>query len=162
MPDGHPQSGLTFSLLDRLIDLEPESSQEMPMSASEEARQVKDSLCRDLAALLNTRRAEADFDASYTESTNSLLTFGIIDFTSHNLKNGLDQEQVRRSLERAIRQFEPRLAQVIVTLEEPDLVRPALRFQVSGVLRIESADQVSFDVTLHRESRRFAVAGGNG
>jgi len=162
MASGYPHPGITLSFLDRLIDLEPDSSKEMPMSASEEARQLKDSLCRDLAALLNTRRAETDFDPSYAESTNSLLTFGIVDFTSHNLKNGLDQEQVRRSLERAVRQFEPRLARVAVTLEETDPLRPTLQFQISGVLRIESADPVCFDATLHRESRRFAVAGANG
>ena len=72
----------------------------------------KASLCRDLAALLNMRRAEEDFDRSYQEATNSLLTFGVADFTSLNLKNGIDQERVRRSMERAIRQFEPRLTRV--------------------------------------------------
>jgi type VI secretion system protein ImpF len=162
MADGRPEPRITLSLVDRLIDQEPESSQEMPMGASEEARQMKDALCRDLTALLNTRRAQADFDPSYTESTNSLLTFGIVDFASHNLKSALNQEQVRRSVERAVRQFEPRLSRVAVTMEEPDPLRPALRFQISAVLRMETADPVFFDVTLHRESRRFAVAGTNG
>ncbi len=74
-------------------------------------RRLKDSLRRDLTALLNTRRAEQDFDPSFEQATNSLLTFGVIDFTSYNLNSSVDQERVRQSIERAIRQFEPRLTE---------------------------------------------------
>ena len=125
-------------------------------------REFKTSLCRDLSALLNTRRAEQDFDPAYEEATNSLLSFGITDFTSYNLKSGVEQEQVRRSIERAIRQFEPRLTRVSVSIEEPDPLRPVLQFQIDALLRIGPADEpVVFDVALHRESRRIAVSGGN-
>lgn len=76
---------------------------------------IKAYLCRDLGDLLNTRRAEQDFDIAFEEASNSLLTFGIPDFTSYNLKNTADQEKIRISIERAIRQFEPRLARVKVS-----------------------------------------------
>ena len=124
MPAARHQAGVTLSLLDRLFDLQPESQAEAPLSSWEQLRQLKASLCRDLSALLNTRRAEEDFDPAYTEATNSLLSFGIVDFTSYNLKSGAEQDQVRRSIERAIRQFEPRLARVSVSLEEPDPLAP--------------------------------------
>jgi type VI secretion system protein ImpF len=112
-----------------------------------------------LAALLNTRRAEADFDPLFEQATESLLTFGIADFTAYNLKNGIEQELVRRSIERAIRQFEPRLTRVAVSLMTPDPLRPVLQFQIEAVLRT-TAESVVFDATLHRDSRRFGVAGG--
>jgi type VI secretion system protein ImpF len=132
------------------------------MSTWEQAREYKRSLCRDLSALLNTRRAEQDFDPIYTEATNSLLSFGITDFTSYNLKSGVEQDQVRRSIERTIRQFEPRLARVSVSMDEPDPVRPVLQFQIDALLRLGPTDEpVLFDVALHRESRRIAVSGGN-
>jgi len=119
-------------------------------------------LCRNLAALLNTRRASKDFDSSYQEATNSLLSFGVADFTSYNLKNELDQEQVRSSIERAIRLFEPRLTHVIVSMDEPDPLKPVLRFQISAWLRIEDpGESVLFDMTLHRDSRRVDVSGAN-
>jgi type VI secretion system protein ImpF len=153
---------MALSLLDRLADLEPNSQKEARSSDWEELRQSKASLCRDLAVLLNTRRAEKDFPAGYEEATNSLLSFGVVDFTSYDLKNGPDPDRVRRSIERAIRQFEPRLARVSVTLEEPDPSRPVLRFQIEAFLRIGPADEpVTFDVALFRESRRMAVSGGN-
>ena len=162
MATGQHQAGMTLSLLDRLLDLQPESQAEAPVSSWEQLREFKTSLCRDLSALLNTRRAEQDFDPAYEEATNSLLSFGIADFTSYNLKSGVEQDQVRRSIERAIRQFEPRLARVSVSIEEPDPLRPVLQFQIEALLRIgPAAEPVMFDLSLHRESRRMAVSGGN-
>ena len=151
-----------MSLLDRLLDLQPESHEDVPLSSWEQLREFKTSLCRDLSALLNTRRAEQDFDPAYEEATNSLLSFGVTDFTSYNLKSGVEQEQLRRSIERAIRQFEPRLGRVSVSIEEPDPLRPVLRFQIEALLRIGAGGEPAvFDVALHRESRRVAVSGGN-
>src|ERR1700719_81349 len=131
MAAGSNQVGVALSLLDRLTDLAPDSKREARSSPWDEMREFKASLCRDLTALLNTRRAEEDFPPAYVEATNSLLSFGVADFTSYNLKNSLEQERVRRSIERAIREFEPRLARVTVTLDEPDPARPVLHFPIA-------------------------------
>lgn len=155
------QRPLRLSILDRLTDLEPGSSDEAPLSQGELARELKTGLCRDLTELLNTRRAERDFDPVYEQSTNSLLTYGVVDFTAYNLKTGLDREELRRAMERSIRQFEPRLMQVSVSAEEPDAVTPVLRFQISGVLRADPmGGDVTFSATVHRDSRHIAVSGG--
>ncbi len=162
MRGGEIQGGVTLSILDRLIDLEPGSQVERRSSPWEDMREFKASLCRDLGALLNTRRAEEDFDPSYEQATNSLLTFGVVDFTSYNLKNGIEQERLRRSIENAIRQFEPRLTSVTVSLEPPDALRPILRFQIDAVLRAGPlSEAVLFDATLLRDSRRIAVSGAS-
>jgi type VI secretion system protein ImpF len=142
------QRDFELSFFDRLSDL-PSNS-----------RTIFNSLFRDLTALLNSRRAEEDFDASFSESTNSLLTYGIVDFTSYNLKNAIDQERVRCSIERTIRQFEPRLSRVKVLLLEPDPLIPTLRFQIDALLRVGSgSESVLLDVALHRDSRRIAISG---
>jgi type VI secretion system protein ImpF len=154
--------GVTLSILDRLTDLEPDSKREARSSNWENMRELKASLCRDLGFLLNTRRAEDDIDPRYEDACNSLLTFGVADFTSYNLKNGIEQERVRRSIERAIRLFEPRLTRVTVTTEPPDALRPVLRFQIAALLRIQpAAEGVVFDASLHRDSRRIAVTGAD-
>jgi type VI secretion system protein ImpF len=153
---------MPLSLLDRLTDLEPQLKRDAASGSWDESRAFKASLCRDLGVLLNTRRAQEDFDPAYAEATGSLLTFGVADFTSFNLKNLPEQERVRRSIERAIREFEPRLARVTVLLEPPDLLKPELRFQISAVLKMDSdAEPVMFDATLRRDSRRIAVSGAN-
>src|SRR4051794_17518255 len=109
---------MPLSFLDRLIN--PELAKPEGNSRSlEYMRQLKESVCRDLTALLNTRRTE-DFDSSFEESTKSLLTFGVTDFTSFTLTSETDQERVRYSVERAIHQFEPRLTRLTVTLEQAD------------------------------------------
>jgi type VI secretion system protein ImpF len=149
MAAGNNQVGTSLSILDRLTE------KEGPLDSWQ-------GLCRDLAALLNTRRSDKDFDSNYEEATNSLLSFGVADFTSYNLKNEVDQEHVRQSIERAIRRFEPRLTHVTVSMDEPDQLIPVLRFQISALLRIEDpGESVLFDVTLHRDSRRIAVSGAN-
>lgn len=143
------QVGAPLSILDRLTE------QDGPLDAWR-------GLCRDLSALLNTRRATSDFDPAYEQTTNSVLGFGVADFTSLNLKNELDQEHVRVSIERAIRQFEPRLTHVTVSVEEPDPLKPVLRFHISAVLAFDDpGEPVLFDVTLQRDSRRFIVSGAN-
>jgi len=162
VPTSKAEVEVTPSMLDRLTDLEPDSTKERQLSSWEEMRRVKESLCRDLADLLNTRRAEQDFDSAYEQATNSLLSFGITDFTSYNLKSEVEQERVRRSIERVIRQFEPRLSRVTVLMEKPDPVRSLLRFQVEATLETDlAAEAILFDLTLHRESRRIAVSGAN-
>jgi type VI secretion system protein ImpF len=116
---------------------------------------------RDLTALLNTRRV-GDFDGSFEESTKSLLTFGVIDFTAFNLTSKLDQERVRYSVERAIRQFEPRLTRLIVTLEHADSSNLILHLRIEAFLRTEfKREAVSFGMTLHRDSRRIIVSGAD-
>jgi type VI secretion system protein ImpF len=154
------QPEISSSLLDRLIDLDPESPREALVSSWEQVRDFRLALCRDLTAVLNTRRASEEVESSYPEAANSLLTFGILDFTAYNLKKGNEQEQLRRSVERAIRQFEPRLERVAVSLEDADPQRPVLRLQISAVLRTEAGEPLFFDAALQRDSRRFVVSGG--
>ena len=153
---------MAFSLLDRLTQPEGASKAKLHPDSLESIRSLKRSLCRDLGALLNTRRAEEDFDPRFDEASNSLLTFGIADFTSLNLTSGVDQERLRRSVERAIRQFEPRLTQVSVSLAEPNTANPVLRLHIDAILRIESRrEPVSFAAALSRDSRRIAVSGAD-
>lgn len=162
MASDYNNPGAELSLLNRLTDLEPGSKSEARMSAWQTVREFRASLCNDLTALLNTRRADQDFDPAFEEAANSLLTFGVADFTAYNLKSSVDRERVRRSIERAIRQFEPRLAQVVVTVEEPDPLRPALLFQISACLKgAEDEELLLLPGSLYHDSRRIEIAGAD-
>ena len=147
---------MELSFIDRLVET---GGAKRTANAWEHMREQA-TLCRDLSNLLNTRRAEKDFDASFDEATNSILSYGIPDFTQYDLKNTAEQERVRLSIERAVRQFEPRLTKVKVILEPANPVNPTLRFQIEAQLRDESdTEDVLFDATVQRESRRIAVSG---
>lgn len=156
-----PEVYVPLALLDRLTDSDPANSRERPPSAFESSRELQESLCRDLTALLNTRRRKEEIDPGYAESAESLLAFGVPDFTMVSLKNPAEQDLVRRSLERAIRQFEPRLTRITVLLEPVRELEPLLRFRVEAVLRLEPVHTpVSFDAVLHGDIRRFTVRWG--
>jgi type VI secretion system protein ImpF len=148
---------LELSFIDRLVDT---AEAKRPKNAWEHERELQGSLCRDLTDLLNTRRSERDIDPIFDEAAKSLLTYGIPDFTQYDLKNSAEQERVRISIERAIRQFEPRLTRVKVIPEPPDPLNPTLRFQIEATLRDETdSEDVLFDATVLRESRRISVTG---
>ena len=149
------------SLLDRLVDLEPRTSSEMPPTWSESVRQLKNSLRHDLEWLLNTRRIPVDPPETFEELPRSLYNFGFPDITSL----GRDSREVRarllRQVEETITTFEPRLAGVRVSLAETaeDGTRQ-LRFLIEGLLRMEpNPEQVVFDTLLEISSGEYHVQG---
>lgn len=147
---------MPLSILDRLADPSPEPN---PQSL-EYKRRLEASICRDLTALLNTRRSEPEEDPPFDEAANSLLTFGVVDFTSFNLTSEIDQERVRYSIERAIRRFEPRLSSVTVSLEQAQASNLILHLQIQAILRNESRrEPIVLGMTLHRAARRIAITG---
>ena len=156
------EARVTPSLLDRLTDFAPASREENPLTRSQSIRTLKASLWRDLSALLNTKRREEEVPEEFTEANNSLLTFGLPDFTSFGLSNPGDQSRLRRAIEAAIRRFEPRLEKVTVVFEPPEETGGALQFRVDAFLRIEpSPEPVSFETMLQSDSRHFVVLGEN-
>src|SRR5688572_12787989 len=121
------------SLLDRLIDLDPRTSSEAPISWSDSVRQLKTSLRHDLEWLLNTRRIPVPPPESFEELPKSLYNFGFPDITSL----GRDSKEVHglllRQVEETIATFEPRLAGVKVSLTETDEAGSRqLRFLIEG------------------------------
>jgi len=121
----------------------------------------KNSLARDITALLNTRRQDRNLDTDFEQAANSVLTFGIEDFSSYNLNSSIDQERVRCSIERAIRQFEPRLTRVSVSLGQPEPFHPALTLRIDAELTAGPGDcrPVQIAGVLERASRRIVLQG---
>ena len=102
---------LVPSVLDRLLDDEPELSHEPLTSRFQHVSQLKKAVARDLEALLNTRQETLEeVPAEFTEVSRSLLVYGLPDFTTFTLLSQNDRTRVRRSIEQAIARFEPRLA----------------------------------------------------
>src|SRR5690349_20938533 len=109
MPRSDNEIRITPSVLDRLIDYEPEVSREPLASRSKSLRQMKESVKRDLEQLLNTRRSENCMPPDSKELENSLAAYGLPDFTSVSIKSPSEQERLLAALESAIAIFEPRL-----------------------------------------------------
>lgn len=161
MPRLDPDVTNVPSLLDRLLDDQPASSQESVLNRSQNVRALKRSVGRDLEALLNTRReALEDLSDDFAELSRSILNYGLPDFTAFNLLSQIDRARARRYLEAAITTFESRLARVNVSLEPPRELDRALRFRVNALLRVDPAPEpVTFDAVLRLNTQEYLVQG---
>jgi type VI secretion system protein ImpF len=151
---------VTPSVLDRLIDDEPQISREPPASRQKTLQQLKQSVRRDLEWLLNSRRSIEALPDDLREVSSSVAAFGLPDFSAFSVKNPSDQNRMRRSIEEAIRLFEPRMMDVTVTLEPARDAERRVRFRIDANLRVEPAPEpVTFDTTLHLYNGEYTVQG---
>jgi type VI secretion system protein ImpF len=145
---------VTLSVLDRLLDDEPNSSVEAPLSRSESVRRLKKWVRRDLEWLLNTRRNFQEPDESLKEINRSVYVYGLPDFSTYTMASSADQTKLLRHLLTAIKLFEPRLANVrIVPLENPTVGLQRFRLRIEGMLLMDPAPEpVSFDTLIELRS----------
>jgi type VI secretion system protein ImpF len=149
------------SVLDRLLDDDPGTSQEPLWSRSQTPRQLERSVALDLEAMLNTRReALEELSPDFEEVNRSLIVYGLPDLTAFSLLGEKDRNRIRQVLEETIATFEPRLQRVRVTLEPPRERDRSLRFRVDALLRVDPAPEpVTFDTVWQVESQRYQVQG---
>jgi type VI secretion system protein ImpF len=158
MPRTDNEVRVTQSVLDRLIDYEPEVSREAVASRSKNLRQLKQSVRRDLEWLLNTRQLPGGIPAELRETRKSVLAFGLPDFTSLTIDSADDQRFVKHEIEEAVRNFEQRLEDVTVSIEPIDSLQRILRFRIDARLKIDPAPEpVTFDTVLQLGSGQYQV-----
>lgn len=150
---------VTLSVLDRLIDYEPEVSREAPASRTKNLRLLKQAVRRDLEWLLNTRQTP-DLPAGLQEVLSSVYAYGIPDFSNLSSRNPGDHLRLKRALEFAVESFEPRLEDVVVHVDTTESVFRTLRFRIDARLRVDPAPEpVTFDTTFQLGSGEFRVKG---
>lgn len=150
------------SVIDRLIDTEPTNASDATITLAQSVREVKRALSRDLEWLLNTRRIVEPAPETCPELRRSLYHYGLPDITSSAAASTDARNWLRRQVEETIALFEPRLANVRVTVRDSDEAgRREVRFVVEAVLQMEpSPEQVVFDTVLEVASATFAIEGG--
>lgn len=133
------------SLLDRLVDDEPDKRQESRDKRVISIRQLRASVVRDLAWLLNTGNLASCCDLEpYPEVANSVLNYGIPDLTGRTA-SGIDIEQVEQMLCQAIMTFEPRLlsktVKVRLQVERGMMSINTMRFDIQAELWAQPVSQ---------------------
>lgn len=152
------QKRVTTSVLDRLIDLEPRESREAPKSRSSSLAELRQAVRRDLEWLLNTRCMLDPEKSELEEAKRSVAFFGLPDFTGIGVQSQLEQKRLVRSLETAIRNFEPRFLDLKVILEPIDTVDRQLKFRIQARLDVDPAPEpIAFDSVLHPGSGGFIL-----
>ncbi len=110
------------SLLDRLTDNEPGNPKETRDSRVIDISRLRDIIQRDLSWLLNTTNTESSFDAAALPNVaRSVVNYGLRE-VSGEFSTAERAERIRRSIERAIAVYEPRIIDgtVEVTLNPDD------------------------------------------
>jgi len=161
MAQSATDSTVTLSVLDRLIDLDPRTSSEAPLTRAQSVRMLRDAVRRDLEWLLNTRRIAVPPDDGLKEVNRSVYLYGLPDFTAYSLASPNDKVKLIRQLQNAVKVFEPRIAKVrIVPLDDVSGITKTrtLRFRIEGLLLMDPVpEHVSFDTVLQLTSGEYEV-----
>jgi type VI secretion system protein ImpF len=149
-----------LSVLDRLIDREPESTEESKPGAIGSVEEIKISVRSNLMWLLNSRRSLIELPSGRQHLQRSPLAFGLPDFVHVSMETVDERETLRAAIESLIRRFEPRLSRVVVSTPEPEPAGRNLRFQVEAMLNLQPAPEVvTFDSVLVMPTRTFELRG---
>ncbi len=154
-------TALVPSVLDRLLDDEPDVSREAPRSRHQVLRELKMSVRRDLELLLNTRRRPVPETENLDELDRSMISYGIPDFTGANMGSVMAREDFRATIQEVVRKFEPRFKTVEVTfVENADTGERTLRFRIDALLYADPAPEpVVFDTSLEPDTTNVEVKG---
>ena len=153
--------GFAPGLLDKLlVGNKHRSSNDVVTRLSME--DLKDSVARDLEALLNTRKVIPEsILLTYPECGKSIVTYGLNDFAGLSLASTDDRAFICRSLEQTIARHEPRLQNVVAALEVQEGSINRLNFAISAMLVVHPAQEpVSFDAVLQPSSLHYSISKG--
>lgn len=147
------------SILDRLVDEEPQARREPVRQRMIGVNQVRNAVIRDVEELLNTRRQILVPPAACKNLNSSLFTYGLRDFTSQNPRSPSVKQQLRYELERTIARFEPRLKNVVVHLDNLPENERNLRFRITGLLVVDPiSEPVTFDTYFDINRGEYLIA----
>lgn len=150
---------LTASILDRLLDMEPELSSESAQYRVVSEQQILDSVFRDLENLLNARCSPIDLPAAFNRLKGSLIRYGLKDSTAENPESAVVRQNLCKEIEKTISLFEPRLKKPVVRVETRGGKKRELFFRISGILVVEPlAEPVSFDTFFDINRGQYVIS----
>jgi type VI secretion system protein ImpF len=152
---------LAASLLDRLLDANPDLAVDPPKARGQYLREMRDAVRRDIENLLNTRQRCRGWPDGLGELQRSLVNYGIPDFTGMDLSADERRESFRATIETVLRDYEPRFASVAVTmLAGSDQLDRTLRFRIEALIYADPMPEpIIFDSYVDPATRSFAVVG---
>jgi type VI secretion system protein ImpF len=146
-------------LLDRLVDENPDTRSEAPITRAESLRRFRAAIKRDLEWLLNTVQSGDTYPPAYRELRKSILTYGLPDVSGFSLQNKADEMRLLRTIEETIESFEPRLRRIRVTNpNEVTSTQQAIVFHVDALLMMDPApERIAFDTVLEVGKGAYTV-----
>lgn len=138
------------SVLDRLLDNDPNQLDNPEKDQHQLLKELRNSVRRDLINLLNTRIRIIKPEEEYEELNLSLLNYGLPDLATINISNTMKRKSFTEDLEALLIEFEPRFKSVSVNyLENMDSLDRTLKFRIDATLYADpSPEVVIFDSVL--------------
>ena len=161
------QERLQPSLLDRLMDDEPDITQESRSQRVLSIKQLREGVIRDLVWLLNTGNlTETQNLSKYNQISNSVINFGTSRLTGFT-KSNLNINQVETTIRQAIIDFEPRInadtIKVHVIVDKEKMSVNAVQFEIEGELWAHPIPlQLYMKTEIDLESGDISVTDGSG
>jgi len=149
---------LTPSILDRLVDFEPDSQVEAKSSFGSSIRDLKHSVRRDLEWLLNTRRVVLNLDPNLEEVPRSIAAYGLPDFMGASASTSAEQQNLVAQVRDTLKLFAPQLIDVKVSFSPPDKFERSIAFRIEAKIDVEPVPEpIVFDTVLQLGSGEFGV-----
>lgn len=106
-------------------------------------RCIRESIRRDLEALLNTRYCCVSPPSDYKHLKESLLNYGLPDLSTINMTSFDSRNAFCKQMEKTIQQFEPRVRTVKVKTDKAlDNEDPTIRFRVEATLNLNPLQEM--------------------
>ena len=148
----------TPGLFDRL-DADDDTSFARPHKPARKSEAWKESITRDLEALLNTRSALLpDALAGYPDVCASVVNYGLIDFAGMCMTSDTDQQRICTAVRLAIERHEPRLHNVTATLQPRKGAINRVDFVITAQLKnAPVADPMQFNAVFQPSLQRYSI-----
>ncbi|MEO5369637.1 MAG: type VI secretion system baseplate subunit TssE [Magnetococcus sp. DMHC-1] len=154
-------ANFSFTLLDRLAS--PDQGEHCLDRGVPDLEYLEKSIRRDTEELLNMRQRCLSTPGALTELGDSLLTYGIPDFSGANLSSEEQREAFRQAVEDAILRHEPRLRSVEVSLvNHAETLDRTLRFKINAYFSIDgvNSSELAFHSTFNPLTNSVAIGRG--
>lgn len=151
--------GFTPGFFDRLLGTPQRGAGNVTVSRMS-MEDFKDSVARDLEALLNTRAViKEDKLEAFPECSRSIVTYGLSDFADRSLSSPSDRAYICACLEETIARHEPRLRDVKATLEVREDAVNRLKFSITALLVARTSEEpVNFDALLQPSTLQYSIS----
>lgn len=151
------------SVLDRLIDENPEETREPTKARNQLIGELRQSIRRDLENLLNTHWRCRSWPVEFAELSCSVVGYGIPDVSGSDLVSERGRSRFLKTVEETIRAFEPRFKSVRVAFAETgETISRELRFRIDAMMyAFPAPEPIVFDTSLEPSTGEFSVKGSN-
>ncbi len=118
------------------------------------------SVQHNLNSLLNSRNRIFEISNRYPLLKDSILDYGIVDFSSINIASETGQQQLALAIQRAIQRFEPRIIEVrVIVLPSKTNDELSIHFRIEATVNLKpNSERILWDSVIEPVSRHITLS----